>query len=283
MFGESLRGPGMIVLQAVRVITIISLLAGTVGCWTLMIKVKVSDAWFFFSAVSLFCTSVAAVFLAISELPLLPSLQAYFRRTWPVLSDYHGLTWLGVALMLIGSNILGKLNHPANSQKNLGLAFWQLVVASGILCIISGVFNILLSLIFWDRSNGINARIVRAEGRLAKAPDADFSKSGSSYNGSFKEEKPRATFMSFFWKKGDNDNGKPTSSRPNISHPMPREHDVERNAPPHYENHHASDDEDWEQDRRSPIVPEIRRPDTALHPMHTGRSSLYSAAHMSRF
>jgi hypothetical protein len=41
-----------------------------------------------------------------------------------------------------------------------------------------------------------------------------------------------------------------------------------------------------ESDRRSPISPNIRRPDTALHPIHhqvTGASRYSEASHLPRF
>ncbi|KAM5348656.1 hypothetical protein ACJ41O_008480 [Fusarium nematophilum] len=278
MFGEGIRGSGMVVLQVLRGLTIIGLLAATVACWVLIVKIDTSSNGFFvFEGASLFFTSTAAGFLIASELPLAKS---YFRRVWPVLSDKHGLTWLGVAMMLIGCNILGKLNHPSNDSDKIGLPFWRLALAAGILVLTFGVFNIVSSLIFHDGANSINARIVREDGTLAKArEDDELSKSYSIRSGSSPTEKPRATFMSFFWKKDANK----SPSRPNISPPMPRDYDVERHAPAHFDQRSPGSPDEDEYDRRSPIMPEVRRPDTALHPMHTGRSSYYSEAHLSRF
>ena len=45
-------------------------------------------------------------------------------------------------MLILGVNILGNLNKRATSQKNLGLAFWRIVIGSGILVMILGVFNI---------------------------------------------------------------------------------------------------------------------------------------------
>ncbi|RSM09626.1 hypothetical protein BHE90_002150 [Fusarium euwallaceae] len=278
MFGSGLRGPGMIFLQILRGFTIIGLLAAVVACWTLIIKIDTSNGWFFFDATSLFFTSSAAVFLIVSELPIAKS---YFRQTWPVLSEHHGLTWLGVAMILIGCNVLGKLNQSANSADNLGLPFWRLVLAAGILSLTFGVVNIIASLIFRDSANGINARIVRIEGELATSRDDEsFHKPMSSHSSSL-NEKPRNKFMSVFWKNRGDENA---STRPNISQPIPRDVDIERNAGPHFDHSHINGDAEYEEERRSPIVPTVRRPDTALHPMNTGRrSSYYSEAHMSRF
>ncbi|KAK6716369.1 hypothetical protein SNK04_007318 [Fusarium graminearum] len=285
MFGEKIRGPGMIVLQVLRVITIISLLTAAAACWVLVIKINRSTGWFFFEAMSLVLMSSATIFLIISELPFCKS---YFQKNWPVFSDEHSLTWLGIGLLLIGSNILGKLNSPHNRDNKIGLPFWQLILAAGILTLTSGVLNLICSVIFRDRD--INSRMIRADGSLARAKeDAKFfGKSNSNYSASFSEERPKKTFMSYFWKKDDSQSSSPP--RRNISHPITRphisqpvDHDVERNAPPHYDNDR---DDDYDMDRRSPIVPAVRRPDTALHPINMRRPaspSMYSEARMSRF
>ncbi|KAJ4267322.1 hypothetical protein NW762_003426 [Fusarium torreyae] len=280
MFGERIRGPGMIILQVLRAITIISLLTATAGCWMLIIKIDTSSGWFFFDALSLTFTSSAAVFFIVSELPFCKN---YFLQNWPVFSDEHGLTWLGLGLLLIGSNILGKLHQPWNSAEKLGLPFWRLVIAAGVLTITSGVLNIICSFIFRDGANNINARMVRADGSLARSVDGgSLGKPKSNYSASFNEEKPKRSFMSAFWKKRDTDNPAP---RPHISQPITHDHDIERNAMPHYDHDPVVDDNASDLDRRSPIVPEVRRPDTALHPMNMNahHSSFYSTANMSRF
>ncbi|KAF7532715.1 hypothetical protein G7Z17_g13606 [Cylindrodendrum hubeiense] len=301
--GDSIRGPGMIILQFLRAFTLITLITAAVACWTLIIKIDTSSGFFFFDAASLFFTSNIAVFLAVSELPIAKS---YFRRTWPVISDESGFTWLGFAMSLIGCNILGKLNQPANSTKNLGLAFWRLVLSAGILAITFGLVNIVCSFIFRDSANGINARVVRSDGRLS-APNQDapsYKEQYSVRSNSVREDKPKTTFMSFFWKRKGQNAGS-TSPRPQISDPMPshlhRQYDVERDpaySPASY-TRTPGDEDEW--DRRSPIAPDVRRPATALHPAmhptqqdlnppapglypgHNRRSSRYSEAHMSRF
>jgi hypothetical protein len=49
---------------------------------------------------------------------------------------------LGVTMTLLGNAILGNLNKEATSQESLGLAFWRIVIASGIVVIVMGVVNI---------------------------------------------------------------------------------------------------------------------------------------------
>lgn len=45
-------------------------------------------------------------------------------------------------MMVIGLNMLGNMNKEATSQKSLGMPFWRLLVASGILAIVIGSFNV---------------------------------------------------------------------------------------------------------------------------------------------
>ena len=49
---------------------------------------------------------------------------------------------LGVTMVLLGNAILGNLNKEATSQGSLGLAFWRVVISSGIVVIVMGVVNI---------------------------------------------------------------------------------------------------------------------------------------------
>lgn len=274
MFGfinlGSFRGVGMIALQALRILTIIGLTAATASCWIMMVKVGKDKTYFVFESASLFFLSLVCIFLAISEFPVIKFVKDYYRNSWPRFSDRHGLTWLGCAMLLIGCNLLGRLNQPAYDAKKLGDSFFQLVLASGVLTVTFGALNVVCSLTWRDGKNGINARDVRSKGSLASPqqhslPDYYSSTSRAS---SVRDEKGRSKFASMFWKK--NEDGK-QEDRPriNISAPISAHRDVERDA---------SDGE-----RGSPIVPGVKRPDTALHPMHTGRSSYYSEAHMSRF
>lgn len=264
----SFRGVGMIVLQALRILTMIGLAAATTSCWIMMVKVGKDKTFFVFESASLFFLGLICIFLAVSEFPIIKFLKNYYRESWPRFSDRHGLTWLGSAMILIGCNLLGRLNQPAYDAKKLGDSFFQLVLASGVLSVTFGVLNVICSLIWRDGKNGINARIVRSKGEEAGQSALPDYSSYASRQSSVREEKGRSKFVSMFWKKEGEDR---TSERPHIqiSAPISAHQDIERDA-------------DYNE-RGSPIVPGLKRPDTALHPMHTGRSSSYSEAHMSRF
>jgi hypothetical protein len=49
---------------------------------------------------------------------------------------------LGVTMILLGNAILGNLNKEATSQESLGLAFWRIVISSGIVVIVMGFVNL---------------------------------------------------------------------------------------------------------------------------------------------
>ena len=49
---------------------------------------------------------------------------------------------LGVAMIFLGNSILGNLNKNATSQKSLGLPFWRLVIAAGIIVFTMGFINL---------------------------------------------------------------------------------------------------------------------------------------------
>ncbi|KAF4342975.1 hypothetical protein FBEOM_3065 [Fusarium beomiforme] len=291
-FGQRAWGPGMIILQILRVFTIISLLTAGASFWILIIKIDTSSGWFFFEAVSLAMASSATIFLIISELPFC---KTYFTNNWPTFSDEHGLMCLGVGLIFIGANLLGKLNMVQYGYKDLGLPFWRLIVAAGILTLTFGVINLICTLIF--HGGNVNARKIRANGSLA-ADEESFGKPKSNYSASLaNEDQPKFAFKRRFWEKrgepsGDGRRGLGVGvGRLNISQPITHDRDLERNAPPppHYEHQEPSftsrPSHDSGEDRRSPIVPEVRRPDTALHPMNIRphSPSMYSEAHMSRF
>lgn len=82
-----------------------------------------------------------AVFLIVSELSLF---RNWFASNWPLLSPTHGFVTLGIAMIILGLNILGNLNKAATSQQSLGLPFWRLVIASGILVLFLGFVNIVV-------------------------------------------------------------------------------------------------------------------------------------------
>ncbi|KAK3686321.1 hypothetical protein LTR37_019911 [Vermiconidia calcicola] len=162
---KSLAGPGYIILNIIRVMNIIGLLAVITGSIVMLVKTSVASKFFFFDAVSHVLTAITGMFLATSELGLF---RRYYERNWPLLSKAHGFVFLALTMLVLGINMLGNLNKPATSQKSLGMAFWRIVIASGILIFILGWVNLIASYVFRDRSEGITARMVRGKGAQAQ-------------------------------------------------------------------------------------------------------------------
>ena len=105
------------------------------------------------------------MFLTVSELPKIP--KGYFARNWPLLSESHGFVTLALAMQVLGINMLGNLNKPATSQKSLGIAFWRIVIGSGIVIFVLGFINLIASYVFRDRNARVTARQVRSHGATA--------------------------------------------------------------------------------------------------------------------
>jgi hypothetical protein len=129
-----------------------------------------NQQFFFFDATSHVITAIAGLFFIISECSLF---RSFYARNWPLLSPSHGFVTLGCAMMVIGLNLLGNMNKEATSQKSLTLPFWRLLVASGILAIVIGFFNIVASFIFRDKSRRITARMVRSRGAMTLHEDLE--------------------------------------------------------------------------------------------------------------
>ncbi|KAF2759611.1 hypothetical protein EJ05DRAFT_303795 [Pseudovirgaria hyperparasitica] len=161
---QKLAGPGYIILNVLRIMNIISLLSVIAGSMVMLVKTIIVSKFFFFDAATNLITSLVSMFLIVSELSLF---AGYFARNWPILSPTHGFVSLGLAMMILGINMLGNLNKEATSQASLGLAFWRIVIASGILVFVLGIFNIIASFVFRNKNTGITARNVRAHGAIA--------------------------------------------------------------------------------------------------------------------
>lgn len=267
MFGAvskpNLRGSGHLVLNAIRPCNIITLLAIAVVCWIMIVMTGIRGTFFFFDAASHFFCSVIALTLIVTELSLLKS---YFRANWPAFSPEHGLAWLGTAMVVMGCQVLGNLNDSAIQPNKIGRSIYNLVLATGILALAFGVVNIATSILFSDRKAGINARMIRSDGNLASPKD---SESGSARSDSVLGEE-KAGKTNRWTKRLTFSNGR----RLKISRPMPQQ-------PQDVESQFQSDS--WRDSRTSPIIPAVRRPDTAMHPMNTGVSRYSEVSHLPRF
>lgn len=74
---------------------------------------------------------------------------------------------LGAAQILLGNSVLANLNKANASQEHLGMAFWRLIIGSGITIFVMGFINLLASYIFRDTTLNLTARQVRSNGAVA--------------------------------------------------------------------------------------------------------------------
>lgn len=252
------RGTAHLILNAIRACNIITLLAIAVVSWVMIVMTAIRGTFFFFKAASYFFASVAAVALILTELSLF---KPYVRRTWPTFSPAHGLAWLGTAMVVMGCQVMGNLNEPAIQPGKIGKELHSLVLATGTLALTFGVLNIASSILFADRKEGINARMIRSDGNLAASSAESDKVSDLAEKRASHRWTKRFTFTN--------------AHRLKISRPIPQpQQDVESQY---------AGEEDWRGDRTSPIVPDVKRPDTALHPLHTGLSRYSEVSHMNRF
>ena len=276
------QGSGYVVLNGLRAVNIFVLAATAAACFLLIIFAKMPNAFQFFTDVTLLCVAAACCLLVWTELPF-DFGKGWIHATWPAFGPGHGFVWLGVAMLLMGCHTLGALSHEPYTKKDLGGTVWRVVAASGCLGIAFGILNVLASLLYSDRSERMTAREVRAKGATAHGHGSGGG-SGSGYDtdgyssrsDSVRQEKFRSRRMSRF--------------RLAISRPLQSEQDVERGGANHGNSHGECPDNGGGaaaiDDRSSPLVPQLKRPPTALHPAMNGgvRSSIYSeASHLNRF
>ncbi|MCJ1448889.1 MAG: hypothetical protein MMC23_009408 [Stictis urceolatum] len=259
IFKRDLAGPGYVVLNAIRVLNIISLTSAATASVVMLVKTFIKSKFFFFDALSHVITFFFAVFLILSETGLF---RNYFARNFPLLSLGHGFVFLGSMMCVIGVHILGNLNKEATSQKNLGMSFWQIVISSGILVCIIGVFNIIASYVFRKKSLNVTARMVRAYGAVASQKAADIvavpppsSHAGSStyspsvHSNTARSYGPDAGLPSYHGPEMQRSDT--TNSRLGLSISRPVNHDPEQFA-------------------KFQESEEIRKPDPAAHPAFNG-------------
>lgn len=276
------RGISMVILQVLRVFTIIGLGTVMAASWALTIKIDTGKPYFVFDAASLIFMSGIAFFLAVSELPIG---KRFFETHWPAFSLKHGLGWLGLALLMIGCNILGKLNNSKTQPGDIGLPWWRLVLASGILNLVFGFLNIVATFALHDWLGGQNVRVIRTIGAAkvdsTKEGSLPYSRPGSPYSFEKNNKSVGGKILGFALDRVRRKAGSSKEApRPHISHPVSAHKYPEADAPSDYDDPEA---------QTSPIQPGITKPDNAFHPAFwkdqapRPPSSLYSAAHRSRF
>ncbi|KAK4189885.1 hypothetical protein QBC35DRAFT_123291 [Podospora australis] len=264
---SKVRGSGHLVLNALRAFTVVGLVVVMAACWVMIVLSGITQHFQFFDVLSHFFVFAISIVLVISEIGLF---KRWFATNFPIIGPEHSLGWLGLAQVIIGCSIMADLVKPAYAVENLGLEMWRLIISSGILAITFGAFNMLASLIFRDGPNGITARMIRSDGSLATPANINNKEYYESYASDYmpsaytsrnnsvrhqKEEDDGVTSPSAFKRLTTMMNFR--KSKLTISKPVPVG------------------------STNSPIMPDIQRPPTAMHPAYS-KSSRYSEAHMSR-
>ena len=299
--GGKWLGPAWWILQILRVCNIIALLSIAASSIVMVVKTNIVNDFFFFQAVSHFVTCGVALVLIASELPQFGFVRDFYRRSWPAFSTVdacnrgHSLAWLGAWMCGLGVWTLGSLNTAGLIAK-LSLPLWRLTLASGILAVVFGTFNVVVSVLFRNGARGITVRMIREHGanvynaRVASMPpewvlDASSLDNGSSRSDSVRKEK-RGIVVHHTHRLTQNFAQGFTQNRltrlfardkkPQISGPIaihPQDRDVEAQHAHDHHDHHSDNEhvvvnpgspeaagrESWEGfDRASPIAPNVQ-------------------------
>ncbi|KAI0407038.1 hypothetical protein F4802DRAFT_65641 [Xylaria palmicola] len=253
------QGHAYIILQVIRFCNIAVLLAVMVASVLMLIFAKLPNGFQFFADVVHALVFTFAGLLIFTEVGLWQTGQNLVATAWPMLGPDRGFTGLGAIMVLIGCHLLGGLNSGTYTADGVPSQISQVVIGAGIIALAFGFTNIIASLVF--KSDKVRAREVRLAGATTRSVDFkdDFSSRSSS------------------------------TRKPNISGPMPMP--PSNTYQPPSTSYYPEDNKSMTSyhSRHSPIIPDISRPASALHPIHKDyiedhRETQYSeASHIDRF
>ncbi|KAI8956000.1 hypothetical protein F4801DRAFT_185201 [Xylaria longipes] len=254
MFGSKnpsgFQGHAYIILQVIRFCNVAVLLAVMVASVLMLIFAKLPNGFQFFADVVHALVFVFAGLLIFTEIGLWGKGQAFVARAWPMLGPDRGFSGLGAIMILIGCHLLGGLNSGIYTSAGVPSQISQVVIGAGIIALAFGFTNVIASLVF--KNDEVRAREIRQAGATTR--DVDFKDGYSSRSNS--------------------------TRKPEISGPMPMSGNDQFGRDYYPEDNKSVTSYDT---RHSPIVPQISRPPTAMHPA-LNRSTQYSeASHLDRF
>ncbi|EEH33333.1 hypothetical protein PAAG_04383 [Paracoccidioides lutzii Pb01] len=270
-FKRSLAGPGYIILNAIRVLNIICLLSVIAACTVMLVKTSLVSNFFVFDAMTNVISTFISIFLILTEVNLFP---VYFASHWPVFSSESGFLALGITMVLLGIMTLGCLNREDMASEILGIAFWRIVIAAGIVIIVFGFINIITNFIYRVKKQGVTARHIRTHGAIDL--DAISNRNSDDYD----KKKNNRGFRSFIM--GHNDSVLPihrtksefyrsltssTTRSSSLRADKPARFPVNTNASKgHGENEQFAKWEAGSPEMKSPEM--IGQPNLAYHPAH---------------
>lgn len=152
---------GYLVLNAIRILNIITLLAIIGANMAFLIKtIRVKDSTLqLFDGAQRALVILIVCFLLATEMPKVFS--GYFSRHWPAFSYQSGFLALGFAFLVLGCNVLSDLNKTTSTQENMGKHSYKMVLAAGAMAIGMSSINVIASVLLADRAKGLTARQVR--------------------------------------------------------------------------------------------------------------------------
>jgi hypothetical protein len=173
-------------------------------------------------------------------------------------------------MFVLGFNVLGNLNKAATSIDSLGLPLWRVVIAGGILGAVFGIFNVIADFCFKQSAAGITARQVRSRGAVASK---EIPKDTGSVRTASTRRRDSFQLPSYHQQTDDR-----RQSRFNFKFPI-RALGIRASLISKPTQNDPEQFKKWE-DRSSPVVPDLQRPSTALHPAYS--PSRYTASRYSR-
>ncbi|CAF9908848.1 MAG: hypothetical protein GOMPHAMPRED_006335 [Gomphillus americanus] len=161
-----INGVGYLILNILRVLNIISLLGAVAAAIVLLIKTFIVNGYFFFDSIIHVVIFVFSIFLLISEAPIFERIRIWYSNNFPLLSYQSGVATLGLFMVIDGSLVLSNLNNDYANSADYGRSFYSAVIAGGLLPFIVGILNIIASLLFRNRKQGITSRMIRKYGSV---------------------------------------------------------------------------------------------------------------------
>jgi hypothetical protein len=262
MFGMkgSFQGHAYIILQVIRFCNVAVLLAVMVASVLMLIFAKLPNGFQFFAdivhALVFFCAGI----LIFTEIGLWGKGQNFIAEAWPMLGPKRGFTGLGAIMILVGCHLLSGLSSGTYTSDGVPSQISQVIIGAGIISLAFGFTNIFASLAF--SSGHVRAREVRQAGATTR--DVVFNDDYSSRSNSTRKGKP------------------------DISGPMPSGGRFQEDHMDYYGDDKFAAPVDT---RHSPIMPQLSRPPTAMHPANRDRvvsndrvvSTYSEASHIDRF
>lgn len=159
-----------IILNIIRALNILSILACELAAGSLMVKTSsLSLGWFnVFDCAEKVLIMLFGICLLITELPKV--FTRYIAKNWPLFSPSAGFSTLALCMLFLACDVLSYLTKENSDKKHLGGDFYRMCQAAGLMTLIMSSINFIATFVLQDRRRGHTARMAR------------------DYNGDFRED-----------------------------------------------------------------------------------------------